>query len=276
LSSQELRALIDNAYEARAQLTPRTTPKELRTAVESVIELLNDGALRVAQPDGGRWHVNEWLKKAVLLSFRINDNEAMPAGALNFYDKVPLKYSGWDADRFAAAGVRVVPPATVRRGAFVASNVVLMPSYVNVGAYVDSGTMVDTWATVGSCAQIGKNVHLSGGVGIGGVLEPLQASPTIIEDNCFIGARSEIVEGVVVESGAVISMGVFIGASTRIYDRERDEILYGRVPSGAVVVPGTLPAANGKYGLACAVIVKRVDAQTRAKTSLNDLLRNTD
>jgi 2,3,4,5-tetrahydropyridine-2,6-dicarboxylate N-succinyltransferase len=276
LSSQELRAVIDNAYEARAQLTPRTTPRELRTAVERVIELLNDGALRVAQPDGGRWHVNEWLKKAVLLSFRINDNEAMPAGALNFYDKVPLKYSGWDADRFAAAGVRVVPPATVRRGAFVASNVVLMPSYVNVGAYVDSGTMVDTWATVGSCAQIGKNVHLSGGVGIGGVLEPLQASPTIIEDNCFIGARSEIVEGVVVESGAVISMGVFIGASTRIYDRERDEILYGRVPSGAVVVPGTLPAANGKYGLACAVIVKRVDAQTRAKTSLNDLLRNTD
>jgi 2,3,4,5-tetrahydropyridine-2,6-dicarboxylate N-succinyltransferase len=277
LSSHEaLRAVIDDAYEARAQLTPRTTPRELRTAVESVIELLNDGALRVAQPDGGRWQVNEWLKKAVLLSFRINDNEAMPAGALNFYDKVPLKYSGWGADRFAAAGVRVVPPATVRRGAFVASNVVLMPSYVKVGAYVDSGTMVDTWATVGSCAQIGKNVHLSGGVGIGGVLEPLQASPTIIEDNCFIGARSEIVEGVVVESGAVISMGVFIGQSTRIYDRERDEILYGRVPAGAVVVPGTLPAANGKYGLACAVIVKRVDAQTRAKTSLNDLLRNTD
>jgi 2,3,4,5-tetrahydropyridine-2-carboxylate N-succinyltransferase len=275
-SHQELQAAIDNAYEARAQLTPRTTPGKLRTAVENAIDLLNDGALRVAQPEGGRWHVNEWLKKAVLLSFRINDNAAMPAGALNFYDKVPLKYSGWDADRFAAAGVRVVPPATVRRGAFVASNVVLMPSYVNVGAYVDSGTMIDTWATVGSCAQIGKNVHLSGGVGIGGVLEPLQASPTIIEDNCFIGARSEIVEGVVVESGAVISMGVFIGQSTRIYDRERDEILYGRVPSGAVVVPGTLPAANGKYGLACAVIVKRVDAQTRAKTSLNDLLRNTD
>jgi 2,3,4,5-tetrahydropyridine-2-carboxylate N-succinyltransferase len=276
LSYQELRAVIDNAYEARAQLTPRTTPRELRTAVENAIGLLNEGVVRVAQPDGGRWQVNEWLKKAVLLSFRINDNAVMPAGALNFYDKVPLKYSGWDANRFAAAGVRVVPPATVRRGAFVASNVVLMPSYVNVGAYVDSGTMVDTWATVGSCAQIGKNVHLSGGVGIGGVLEPLQASPTIIEDNCFIGARSEIVEGVVVESGAVISMGVFIGQSTRIYDRERDEILYGRVPSGAVVVPGTLPAANGKYGLACAVIVKRVDAQTRAKTSLNDLLRNTD
>jgi 2,3,4,5-tetrahydropyridine-2-carboxylate N-succinyltransferase len=272
----ELKAAIEGAYEERARLTPRTTSREVRVAVESAIELLNDGVLRVAQQDGGQWRVNEWLKKAVLLSFRINDNETMPAGVLNFFDKVPLKYSGWDAARFAAAGVRVVPPATVRRGAHIAANVVLMPSYVNVGAYVDSGTMVDTWATVGSCAQIGKNVHLSGGVGIGGVLEPLQANPTIIEDNCFIGARSEIVEGVVVESGAVVSMGVFIGQSTRIYDRERDEILYGRVPAGAVVVPGTLPAANGKYGLACAVIVKRVDAQTRAKTSLNDLLRNTD
>jgi 2,3,4,5-tetrahydropyridine-2-carboxylate N-succinyltransferase len=266
---EELRAAIEGAYETRAQLNPRNAPGALRAAIENAIELLNEGQLRVAQPDGNRWRVNEWLKKAVLLSFRINDNVSMPAGALNFYDKVPLKYSGWSADRFAAAGVRVVPPATVRRGAFVAANVVLMPSYVNVGAYVDSGTMVDTWATVGSCAQIGKNVHLSGGVGIGGVLEPLQAAPTIIEDNCFIGARSEIVEGVVVESGAVISMGVFIGQSTRIYDRERDEILYGRVPAGAVVVPGTLPAANGKYALACAVIVKRVDAQTRAKTSLN-------
>ena len=275
-SHDALKSAIDSAYEARAQLTPRTASSELRGAVDSVIELLNAGALRVAQPDGGGWRVNEWLKKAVLLSFRINDNAPLAAGAMNFYDKVPLKYSGWDAGRFAAAGVRVVPPATVRRGAFVAPNVVLMPSYVNVGAYVDTGTMVDTWATVGSCAQIGKNVHLSGGVGIGGVLEPLQASPTIIEDNCFIGARSEIVEGVVVESGAVISMGVFIGQSTRIYDRERDEILFGRVPSGAVVVPGTLPAANGKYALACAVIVKRVDAQTRDKTSLNDLLRNTD
>ncbi len=273
---EELRAAIEAAYETRAQLSPRNAPGALRAAVENAIELLNEGQLRVAQPDGSRWRVNEWLKKAVLLSFRINDNQAMAAGALNFYDKVPLKYSGWSADRFAAAGVRVVPPATVRRGAFVAANVVLMPSYVNVGAYVDSGTMVDTWATVGSCAQIGKNVHLSGGVGIGGVLEPLQAGPTIIEDNCFIGARSEIVEGVVVESGAVISMGVFIGQSTRIYDRERDEILYGRVPAGAVVVPGTLPAANGKYALACAVIVKRVDAQTRSKTSLNELLRNTD
>ncbi len=275
-SHDELRAIIDDAYEARAQLNPRNTPAALRAAIEQSIELLNAGELRVAQPEGGTWRVNQWLKKAVLLSFRINDNESMPAGALNFYDKVPLKYSGWSAERFAAAGVRVVPPATVRRGAHIAANVVLMPSYVNVGAYVDSGTMVDTWATVGSCAQIGKNVHLSGGVGIGGVLEPVQAAPTIIEDNCFIGARSEIVEGVVVESGAVISMGVFIGQSTRIYDRERDEILYGRVPAGAVVVPGTLPAASGKYGLACAVIVKRVDAQTRAKTSLNDLLRNTE
>jgi 2,3,4,5-tetrahydropyridine-2-carboxylate N-succinyltransferase len=271
-----LQSIVDAAYETRAQLTPRNTPGKTRSAVESVIELLNDGVLRVAQPEGTGWRVNEWLKKAVLLSFRINDNETVRAGSLNFYDKVALKYEGWDAARFAAAGVRVVPPATVRRGAFVAPNVVLMPSYVNVGAYVDCGTMVDTWATVGSCAQIGKNVHLSGGVGIGGVLEPLQATPTIIEDDCFIGARSEIVEGVVVESGAVISMGVFIGRSTRIYDRERDEILYGRVPAGAVVVPGSLPAANGKYALSCAVIVKRVTAQTRAKTSINELLRNTD
>jgi 2,3,4,5-tetrahydropyridine-2,6-dicarboxylate N-succinyltransferase len=275
-SHDELRSIIEEAFEARTQLNPRNTPAALRAAIAEAIDLLNEGQLRVAQPEGAAWRVNQWLKKAVLLSFRISDNESMPAGALNFYDKVPLKFTGWSADRFAAAGVRVVPPATVRRGAYIAANVVLMPSYVNVGAYVDSGTMVDTWATVGSCAQIGKNVHLSGGVGIGGVLEPLQAGPTIIEDNCFIGARSEIVEGVVVESGAVISMGVFIGQSTRIYDRERDEILYGRVPAGAVVVPGTLPAANGKYGLACAVIVKRVDAQTRAKTSLNELLRNTD
>ncbi|MEO7208950.1 MAG: 2,3,4,5-tetrahydropyridine-2,6-dicarboxylate N-succinyltransferase [Steroidobacteraceae bacterium] len=275
-SHDELCSIIDDAYETRAQLNPRNTPAALRAAIEQSIDLLNAGELRVAQPEGGTWRVNQWLKKAVLLSFRINENESMRAGALNFYDKVPLKYSGWSAQRFAAAGVRIVPPATVRRGAHIAANVVLMPSYVNVGAYVDSGTMIDTWATVGSCAQIGKNVHLSGGVGIGGVLEPLQAGPTIIEDNCFIGARSEIVEGVVVESGAVISMGVFIGQSTRIYDRERDEIIYGRVPAGAVVVPGTLPAANGKYGLACAVIVKRVDEQTRAKTSLNDLLRNTE
>ena len=275
-SHDDVSSIIDEAYEARAQLSPRNAPAALRAAVEKAIDLLNEGQLRVAQPEGGAWRVNQWLKKAVLLSFRINDNEAMPAGALNFYDKVPLKYGGWSEDRFAAAGVRVVPPATVRLGAYIAPNVVLMPSYVNVGAYVDSGTMVDTWATVGSCAQIGKNVHLSGGVGIGGVLEPLQAAPTIIEDNCFIGARSEIVEGVIVESGAVVSMGVFIGQSTRIYDRERDEVLYGRVPAGAVVVPGSLPAKNGRYALSCAVIVKRVDAQTRAKTSLNELLRNTD
>jgi 2,3,4,5-tetrahydropyridine-2,6-dicarboxylate N-succinyltransferase len=272
----DLQATIESAYELRAQITPQSTSNEVRTAVETVLGLLDTGTLRVAEKRAGQWQVNEWLKKAVLLSFRITQNTPIAAGGISYYDKVPLKYSGWDAAQFAAAGVRVVPPATVRRGAYVASNVVLMPSYVNIGAYVDSGTMVDTWATVGSCAQIGKNVHLSGGVGIGGVLEPLQASPTIIEDDCFIGARSEIVEGVVVESGAVISMGVFIGQSTRIYDRERDEVLYGRVPAGAVVVPGSLPAKNGMYSLACAVIVKRVDAQTRAKTSLNELLRNTD
>jgi 2,3,4,5-tetrahydropyridine-2,6-dicarboxylate N-succinyltransferase len=280
-SHAQLRDIVESAFESRAQLTPKSVSSEVRRAVEECLDLLDSGRVRVAQrearagqPEG--WFVNEWLKKAVLLSFRINDNAPMAGGALNFYDKVPLKFTGWDAERFAAAGARVVPPAAVRRGAYIASNVVLMPSYVNVGAYVDSGTMVDTWATVGSCAQIGKNVHLSGGVGIGGVLEPLQAAPTIIEDGCFIGARSEIVEGVVVGAGAVISMGVFIGQSTRIYDRERDEILYGRVPEGAVVVPGTLPAANGKYALSCAVIVKRVDAKTRAKTSINELLRNTD
>ena len=276
MSYHQLQAIIEAAFESRAKITPQNADDEVRAAVASVLGLLDTGTLRVAERSSGAWRVNEWLKKAVLLSFRIADNAAVQAGALNFYDKVPLKYHGWDAAQFGAAGVRVVPPATVRRGAFIAPNVMLMPSYVNIGAYVDSGTMVDTWATVGSCAQIGKNVHLSGGVGIGGVLEPLQAAPTIIEDDCFVGARSEIVEGVIVEAGAVISMGVFIGQSTRIYDRERDEILYGRVPAGAVVVPGTLPAKNGKYALACAVIVKRVDAQTRAKTSLNELLRNTD
>ena len=276
MTPAELQPLIEEAFESRARLTPQTTAPDLRASVEAAIGLLDRGALRVAEKTAAGWIVHEWLKKAVLLSFRINDNVTMAASGLGFYDKVPLKFSGWDNAQFAAAGMRVVPPATVRRGAFIAANVVLMPSYVNIGAYVDSGTMVDTWATVGSCAQIGKNVHLSGGVGIGGVLEPLQASPTIIEDDCFIGARSEIVEDVVVERGAVISMGVFIGQSTRIYDRERDEISYGRVPAGAVVVPGTLPAANGRYSLACAVIVKRVDAQTRAKTSINELLRNTD
>ncbi|HUE11322.1 MAG TPA: 2,3,4,5-tetrahydropyridine-2,6-dicarboxylate N-succinyltransferase [Steroidobacteraceae bacterium] len=272
----ELKADIEAAYELRAKITPAGVSVEIRAAVESVLGMLDAGSLRVAEKRDGGWQVNEWLKKAVLLSFRIAENAPSGSGDLRFYDKVPLKYSGWSEAQFTAAGVRVVPPATVRRGAFVARNAVLMPSYVNIGAYVDSGTMVDTWATVGSCAQIGKNVHLSGGVGIGGVLEPLQANPTIIEDDCFIGARSEIVEGVIVETGAVVSMGVFIGQSTRIYDRERDEILYGRVPAGAVVVPGTLPSPNGKYALACAVIVKRVDAQTRAKTSLNELLRNID
>jgi 2,3,4,5-tetrahydropyridine-2-carboxylate N-succinyltransferase len=276
MTQDALKTAIEAAFERRTTLSPQTAGGEIRAAVTEVLELLDSGTLRVAEKSASGWQVHEWLKMAVLLSFRLWDNVAMPSGALNFYDKVPLKFNGWDAARFAAAGVRVVPPATVRRGAYVAANTVLMPSYVNVGAYVDSGTMVDTWATVGSCAQIGKNVHLSGGVGIGGVLEPLQANPTIIEDDCFIGARSEIVEGVVVESGAVISMGVFIGQSTRIYDRENDRVLYGRVPAGAVVVPGSLPSADGKYSLSCAVIVKRVDAKTRAKTSLNELLRNTD
>jgi 2,3,4,5-tetrahydropyridine-2-carboxylate N-succinyltransferase len=268
-----LASTIESAYEKRAEITPGSAPAELREAVESAVRMLDAGSVRVAEKRDGLWTVNQWLKKAVLLSFRIAPNVPVEAQALRFYDKVPLKFSGWNEAQFAASGVRVVPPATVRRGAFVAPGVVLMPSYVNIGAYVDAGTMVDTWATVGSCAQIGKNVHLSGGVGIGGVLEPLQANPTIIEDDCFIGARSEIVEGVIVESGAVISMGVFIGQSTRIYDRERDEILYGRVPAGSVVVPGSLPSASGKYSLACAVIVKRVDAQTRSKTSINELLR---
>ena len=245
----------------------------MREAVENAITLLDSGKARVAEKVDGTWQVNQWLKKAVLLSFRLNDNRPIDAGYTRFYDKVALKYSDYDEARFRAEGVRVVPHAIVRRGAYVASSSVLMPSYVNVGAYVGEGTMVDTWATVGSCAQIGRNVHLSGGAGIGGVLEPLQASPTIIEDNCFIGARSEIVEGVIVEAGAVISMGVFIGASTRIYDRERDEVSYGRVPAGAVVVSGSLPAANGKYSLYCAVIVKRVDAQTRSKVGINELLR---
>jgi len=268
-----LASTIESAYEKRAEITPGSAPAELREGVESAVRMLDAGTVRVAEKRDGLWTVNQWLKMAVLLSFRIAPNVPVEAQALKFYDKVPLKFSGWSEAQFAASGVRVVPPATVRRGAFVAPGVVLMPSYVNIGAYVDAGTMVDTWATVGSCAQIGKNVHLSGGVGIGGVLEPLQANPTIIEDDCFIGARSEIVEGVIVESGAVISMGVFIGQSTRIYDRERDEILYGRVPAGSVVVPGSLPSASGKYSLACAVIVKRVDAQTRSKTSINELLR---
>ena len=271
-----LAAQIDAAFEERSTLTPASAPPDIVDAVCQAIDLLDSGQARVAEKVDGRWQVNEWLKKAVLLSFRLFDNVPIDAGYTRFYDKVPLKYSQHDAERFRAEGVRVVPPAVVRRGAHISRNVVLMPSYVNIGAHVGEGTMVDTWATVGSCAQIGRNVHLSGGVGIGGVLEPLQASPTIIEDNCFIGARSEVVEGVIVEEGAVLSMGVYVGQSTRIYDRERDEVSYGRIPAGAVVVPGTLPAANGKYGLACAVIVKRVDAQTRAKVGINELLRSTD
>ena len=271
-----LEQTIEKAFERRAELVPGRAPGEVLAAVESVLAELDSGRARVAEFRDGGWFVNEWLKKAVLLSFRLHENVPLRAGYTSFYDKVPLKYAQYDAERFASDGVRVVPPAVVRRGAYVARNVVLMPSYVNIGAYVDEGTMVDTWATVGSCAQIGRNVHLSGGVGIGGVLEPLQAAPTIIEDDCFIGARSEIVEGVVVERGAVVSMGVFIGQSTRIYDRETGQILHGRVPAGAVVVPGTLPSSDGRYGLACAVIVKRVDAKTRAKVGINELLRSVE
>ena len=268
-----LKSTIEAAFERRADIAPGTAPAGLTGAIETAIGLLDRGEARVAEHDGNRWIVNEWLKKAVLLYFRTRDNAVIDAGYTRFYDKVPLKYAADDAAAFRAGGTRVVPHAIVRKGAFVAPNVVLMPSYVNVGAYVDEGTMVDTWATVGSCAQIGRNVHLSGGVGIGGVLEPLQAAPTIIEDDCFIGARSEVVEGVIVERGSVISMGVFLGQSTRIYDRETGEVLQGRVPAGSVVVPGTLPSKNGQYGLACAVIVKKVDAQTRAKTAINELLR---
>jgi 2,3,4,5-tetrahydropyridine-2-carboxylate N-succinyltransferase len=273
MSYSALTATIEAAFEERAQFNPKNAPADVRKAVDEVIDLLDTGKVRVAEKRDGAWQVNQWLKKAVLLSFRLNDNQPIEAGFTQFFDKVPLKYAQYDAARFRNEGVRVVPHAIVRRGAYVAPNTVLMPSYVNLGAYVGEGTMVDTWATVGSCAQIGKNVHLSGGAGIGGVLEPLQANPTIIEDNCFIGARSEVVEGVIVEEGAVISMGVFIGASTRIYDRERDEVIYGRVPAGAVVVSGSLPGKGGKYNLYCAVIVKRVDAQTRSKVGINELLR---
>jgi 2,3,4,5-tetrahydropyridine-2-carboxylate N-succinyltransferase len=273
MPSPDLSSLINSAFEQRAEFSPKNAPADVRNAVEEAIQLLDTGQARVAEKRDGAWQVNEWLKKAVLLSFRLNDNRPMDAGYTQFFDKVQLKHADYDEARFRAEGVRVVPHALVRRGAFIAPNTILMPSYVNIGAYVGEGTMVDTWATVGSCAQIGRNVHLSGGAGIGGVLEPLQANPTIIEDGCFIGARSEIVEGVIVEEGAVISMGVFIGASTPIYDRERDEVTRGRVPARAVVVSGSLPAKNGKYSLYCAVIVKRVDAQTRSKVSINELLR---
>lgn len=271
-----LQNIIETAFDNRADLTPTNTPNDVRAAVAEAINLLDSGAARVAEKRDGDWVVNDWLKKAVLLSFRLNDNEPVDAGYTQFYDKVPCKYADYSAEQFKASGVRVVPSANVRKGSHIAKNVVLMPSYVNIGAYVDEGSMVDTWATVGSCAQIGKNVHLSGGVGIGGVLEPLQAAPTIIEDNCFIGARSEVVEGVIVEEGAVISMGVYIGQSTKIYDRENDQVLYGRVPAGAVVVPGNLPSKDGKCSLYAAIIVKRVDAKTRAKVGLNELLRSID
>jgi len=268
-----MKDIIEAAFEDRAHITPDSANIEVRQAVEEAIHLLDSGKARVAEQKGiGDWQVNEWLKKAVLLSFRLEDNIPI-AGYTQYYDKVPSKFADTTLEEFQAAGVRVVPPATARRGSYIASDTVLMPSYVNIGAYVDSGTMVDTWATVGSCAQIGKNVHLSGGVGIGGVLEPLQANPTIIEDNCFIGARSEVVEGVIVEEGAVISMGVYIGQSTKIFNRETGEVTFGRIPAGSVVVSGNLPSKDGSYSLYCAVIVKQVDAKTRSKVGINELLR---
>ena len=270
-----LQSTIDAAWEDRANLSPKSAPKDVLDAVEQTIAQLNGGKIRVATRTGvGQWTTHQWIKKAVLLSFRLHDNELMRAGDLGFFDKVKTKFAHLSEAEMRETGVRVVPPAVARRGSYIAKGAILMPSYVNIGAYVDEGTMVDTWAAVGSCAQIGKNVHLSGGVGIGGVLEPMQANPTIIEDNCFIGARSEVVEGVIVEENSVLSMGVYIGQSTPIYDRETDTVSYGRVPAGSVVVSGNLPKAGGKYSLYCAVIVKKVDAKTRATTSLNDLLRD--
>jgi 2,3,4,5-tetrahydropyridine-2-carboxylate N-succinyltransferase len=269
----QLQSIIDSAFEERAKLNPQQHSRELAIALDTCLELLDSGRVRVAEKKHGQWVVNEWLKKAVLLYFRIHENVVIEGGFTRFFDKVPLKYASATAQELQSAGVRIVPHAIVRKGAYLAPDVVLMPSYVNIGAYIDSASMIDTWATIGSCAQIGRHVHISGGAGIGGVLEPLQATPTIVEDNCFIGARSEVVEGVVVEEGSIIAMGVFIGQSTRIYDRSSGQILQGRVPAGSVVVPGTLPSSDGRYALACAVIVKRVDAQTRAKTSINELLR---
>ncbi len=269
-----LQSIIEHAWNSRDQWSVRDVDAELREGVEHAIRLLDDGGVRVAEKDArGNWITNEWLKKAVLLYFKLNENKVINGGVSNYYDKVPLKFASWGEDTFRKGGMRVVPPATVRRGAYIAPKVVLMPSYVNIGAYVDEGTMVDTWATVGSCAQIGKKVHLSGGVGIGGVLEPLQATPTIIEDNCFIGARSEIVEGVIVREGSVISMGVYIGQSTRIVNRENDAISYGEVPPYSVVVSGSMPGKSGGPNLYCAVIVKRVDEKTRSKTEITELLR---
>ncbi|MES2582546.1 MAG: 2,3,4,5-tetrahydropyridine-2,6-dicarboxylate N-succinyltransferase [Pseudomonadota bacterium] len=273
--SQQLQQIIDAAWEDRANISVNSWTAEVRDAVETVIHELDHGRLRVASREAvGQWTVHQWIKKAVLLSFRLRDNEIIQAGQLGFYDKVQTKFAGLSAEEMRTSGTRVVPPAVARRGSYIGKGTILMPSFVNIGAYVDDGTMVDTWAAVGSCAQIGKNVHLSGGVGIGGVLEPMQANPTIIEDNCFIGARSEVVEGVIVEENSVLSMGVYIGQSTPIYDRSTGEISYGRVPSGSVVISGTLPKDGGKYSMYAAIIVKRVDAQTRAKTSLNDLLRD--
>ena len=274
--SQSPQSVIEQAWDNRANLSAGDISTEIRNAVSAVIDGLNRGRIRVAERRSvGQWEVNQWVKKAVLLSFRLEDNKVMPAGGFTqFYDKVPSKFENWTEADFIEGGFRVVPPAIARRGSFIGKNAVLMPSYVNIGAYVGEGTMVDTWATVGSCAQIGKNVHLSGGVGIGGVLEPIQAGPVIIEDNCFIGARSEVVEGVVIEENSVLSMGVFIGQSTKIYDRETGQVHYGRVPAGSVVVPGSLPSADGKYSLYAAIIVKKVDAQTRAKTAINELLRD--
>ena len=269
-----IQTIIKDAFERRDELAPDRAPAAVRDAVAQALAGLNDGSLRVAAPAASGWVVHEWLKKAVLLSFRLAGNRVLEAGHTRYRDMVPSRFAEASADALAGSGVRVVPPATARYGSYLAPGVVLMPSFVNIGAYVGEGTMVDTWATVGSCAQIGRRVHLSGGVGIGGVLEPLQAAPTIIEDDCFIGARSEVVEGVIVERGAVLSMGVFIGQSTRIYDRARDEVSYGRVPAGAVVVPGSLPAADGRYSLACAVIVKQVDEKTRRKVGINALLRD--
>ena len=270
-----LQAIIDTAWDDRANLSPKAAPKDVLEAVEFTIAQLNSGELRVATRESvGVWTTHQWIKKAVLLSFRLHDNELMRAGDLGFFDKVKTKFAHLSEAEMRDTGVRVVPPAVARRGSFIGKGAILMPSYVNIGAWVGEGTMVDTWACVGSCAQVGNNVHLSGGVGLGGVLEPLQANPTIIEDNCFIGARSEIVEGVIVEENSVISMGVYIGQSTPIYDRELDTVTYGRIPAGSVVVSGNLPKAGGKYSLYCAVIVKKVDAKTRATTSLNDLLRD--
>jgi len=270
----QLENIINEAFEQRADITPSTVSAEIRDAVNEAINLLDSGKARVAEKINGDWTTNQWLKKAVLLSFRINENRLMDGGNTRYYDKVECKYSNYSEEDFAKAGVRVVPNAVARRGSYIAPGAILMPSYVNIGAYVDSGTMVDTWVTVGSCAQIGKNVHLSGGVGIGGVLEPLQAGPTIIGDNCFIGARSEIVEGVIVEDGSVISMGVYIGQSTKIFNRLTGEISYGRIPAGSVVVSGNLPSADGSYSLYCAVIIKQVDERTRSKTGINELLRD--